>query len=81
MARKTEVHMATPNVIPAFVAKIARLIVPRARPEFTCGDCERWEHCGLVPTDGCIFRAEQLSRPERRSRRSLLSRVPIGPLY
>jgi hypothetical protein len=71
--------MAALNLIPGFIAKIARLIAPR-RPEFTCGDCERWERCGLVPTDGCVFRAEQLARPERKLRRRLSRRWPVGPV-
>ena len=32
------------------------------RDEFTCGECERWERCGLPPSDKCITRAAQVAR-------------------
>jgi hypothetical protein len=36
---------------------------PRPRKaEFVCGDCERWERCGLPPDENCIVRAAQLER-------------------
>lgn len=44
----------------------------RREDEFVCGDCERWEQCGLKPDKQCIARAAQLEanggRPRRRSR-------------
>jgi hypothetical protein len=39
------------------------------RSGFTCGDCERWERCGLPPHDDCVHRAAQIARgvtPVRR---------------
>jgi hypothetical protein len=39
------------------------------RSAFTCGDCERWERCGLPPHDDCVHRAAQIARgatPVRR---------------
>jgi hypothetical protein len=30
--------------------------------DFTCGDCERWERCGLPPHDDCSHRAAQIAR-------------------
>lgn len=45
----------------------------RSRSEFQCGDCERWERCGLAPTEVCVIRLAQLERfDRRRPRRSLL---------
>lgn len=38
-------------------------------PEFTCGDCERWERCGLLPSDDCVVRAAQLERGDWKLRR------------
>jgi len=32
------------------------------RPEFTCGDCERSDRCGLPPSDRCIVKAAQIAR-------------------
>lgn len=44
-------------------ARIARLIATlRRTPELACGDCERWERCGLPPNDRCIVRAAQIAR-------------------
>jgi len=34
----------------------------RRRPEFTCGDCERSDRCGLPPSDRCIVKAAQIAR-------------------
>jgi hypothetical protein len=44
----------------------SRMAMARARREFSCGDCDRWERCGLSPTDTCIIRAAQLGRRDRR---------------
>ncbi len=43
-----------------------RIALARSRREFSCGDCDRWERCGLSPTDTCVIRAAQLSRHDRR---------------
>ena len=32
------------------------------RFSFTCGDCDRWQRCGLPPHDDCIHRAAQIAR-------------------
>jgi hypothetical protein len=47
------------RVFPKKIALISRW--PR-RSGFTCGDCERWERCGLPPHDDCIHRAAQIAR-------------------
>ena len=35
------------------------------RGEFVCADCERWEACGLKPSDTCLAKVEQLRRYEQ----------------
>ena len=45
----------------------ARLAAARSRRrEFNCGDCDRWERCGLSPSDRCYIRAAALGRHNRR---------------
>jgi hypothetical protein len=34
----------------------------RRSTAFVCGDCERWQRCGLPPSDRCIVKAAQLAR-------------------
>jgi hypothetical protein len=41
----------------------------RRRPEFTCGDCERSERCGLPPSDRCIVKAAQIGRGDWTGKR------------
>lgn len=41
------------------------------RDEFTCGDCERWERCGLVSSDRCIIKAGQIASGDWKSRRRI----------
>jgi hypothetical protein len=51
-----------------FPKRIARTSWAR-RSSFTCGDCERWERCGLPPHDDCVHRVAQIARgatPVRR---------------
>lgn len=49
--------------------RLARLIdALHTRSEFTCSDCERWERCGLPPSDSCIVRAAQLERGDWKRR-------------
>jgi len=44
-------------------AKISeRLAASRRLSDFTCGDCERNERCGLPPDDQCVVRAMQIAR-------------------
>jgi hypothetical protein len=41
--------------------------------DFSCGDCERHERCGLPPSKDCIVRAEQIARDgEKPIRRGTL---------
>jgi hypothetical protein len=50
--------------------------------DFTCGDCERSDRCGLPPSDTCIVRAEQIARGDwkvRRRTKALLENVGWQP--
>jgi len=51
-------------------ARFARTVAALRRPEFTCGDCERSERCGLPPSDHCIVRAAQIARGDWTKNRS-----------
>jgi hypothetical protein len=39
-----------------------RIAASRRGAEFTCGDCERNERCGLPPHKDCPVKAAQLAR-------------------
>jgi hypothetical protein len=44
-------------------AALGKFVATRRRlSAFTCGDCERWERCGLPPSDTCPYRVEQMAR-------------------
>ena len=55
--------MAARDVVRGMVAGLAALVA-RRRPAsgFICGECERWERCGLPPNKNCIVMAAQLAR-------------------
>lgn len=57
------VRTAAKRVGAAFATVVER---SRARSGFACGDCERWERCGLSPDETCIFKLTELQR--RRDR-------------
>jgi len=43
-------------------ARLATTVAALRRPtEFTCGDCERSDRCGLPPSDRCIVKAAQIA--------------------
>jgi hypothetical protein len=42
----------------------------RSRPDLYCGQCDRWQRCGLPPREDCIHRVMQMESDEWRSRRS-----------
>jgi hypothetical protein len=44
-----------------------RMAGVRTRPDFYCGQCERWERCGLPPSEDCIVRLAQIERAGERS--------------
>ncbi|HUC48863.1 MAG TPA: hypothetical protein VMA30_05705 [Xanthobacteraceae bacterium] len=54
-------------------------------PEFTCGDCERFPHCGLPPDEDCLEKAMQRERdPDgwilRAKRRAPYMLQSLGPI-
>jgi hypothetical protein len=57
--RRTAMRTAIQDVFSRLARMLAAL---RWRPEFTCGDCERSDRCGLPPTNRCIAKAEQIAR-------------------
>jgi hypothetical protein len=51
------------GTIRGIFTKLACLIAtPRQGSDFVCGECERWERCGLPPSAECIVRAAQIAR-------------------
>ena len=51
-------------------ARIAAVMaILRRQDEFTCGDCERSESCGLPPSEDCVIRAAQIARGDWKLRR------------
>jgi hypothetical protein len=50
---------------------------PPASTEFTCGDCERVERCGLPPTDDCPIKLAQLQRDPTGHERRMARRAAI----
>jgi hypothetical protein len=59
-------HTAIQVVFASFARTVAAL---RRRPDFTCGDCERSDRCGLPPSDSCIVKAAQVARGDWKTRR------------
>ena len=58
------------TAIQGVLASFARTVTAlRRRPDFTCGDCERSDRCGLPPSDRCIVKAEQIARGDRHRKR------------
>jgi hypothetical protein len=54
--------MRTLNIVRRiFTTCIDAIRAPR-KPDFSCGECERWQRCGLPPHEDCIVRAAQLAR-------------------
>jgi len=58
------------TVIADIVHKTASMLGSLFQPgEFTCGDCERWDRCGMPSSDDCLFRAEQIARGDWQMKR------------
>jgi hypothetical protein len=57
---------AIQGVFASFAKTVAAL---RRRPDFTCGDCERSDRCGLPPSDLCIVKAAQIARGDWHRKR------------
>src|SRR6516164_6701576 len=53
----------------SFHAVARRVAAARTRPAFYCGQCERWERCGLPPSEDCIVRLAQIERDGGRPRK------------
>ena len=78
--------MDLPNAIRGFISKVSSRIAALGRDDFTCGDCERSDRCGLPPSDTCIVRAEQIARGDWKVKRlarvrSVSSREPLLALH
>jgi hypothetical protein len=71
--------MRVTSAIRGIFAKVAsRIATMRRQSEFTYGDCERLDRCGLPPSDTCIVRAEQIARGDwvvRRRAKALIENV------
>ena len=62
----------------AAVRQIATRTVRRGSA-FTCGECERWERCGLPPSSDCVIMAQQIERDgDRPVRRASWWRASLG---
>jgi hypothetical protein len=62
-----ETLMSARDIVQGIIDKIAaNLAIARKRSEFACGDCDRWSHCGLAPSDDCIGKLSQLERDAGR---------------
>ena len=52
------------------VNKLASTLRSLREPaEFVCSDCERWDRCGMLSSDECVFKAEQIARGDWKMRR------------
>jgi hypothetical protein len=65
--------MAALDVVRGVIARLAALVA-RRRPasDFICGECERWERCGLPPDRNCIVMAAQIARDGGRSTKRII---------
>jgi hypothetical protein len=62
--------MRSANPIRGVFARFASTVTAlRRRSDFTCGDCERSDRCGLPPSDSCMIRAAQIARGDWKIRR------------
>lgn len=59
--------MRVSEIVHDTARKIAAVLAHSRRREFTCGDCDRWERCGLSPNDTCIIKLAHLERYDRRA--------------
>jgi hypothetical protein len=59
-------HAAIRDIFGRFMTAIT---APRRKHDFVCGDCERWQRCGLPPSDDCIIKAAQMARDADRPRK------------
>jgi hypothetical protein len=75
LADPQEGSMRVVDAVKAGIAGITRLMARRRRTSgFICGECERWERCGLPPNKNCIVMAAQIARDgERPVKRRILA--------
>lgn len=58
------------DAVRGMITMLAGLIRPwRRKQAFSCGECERWQRCGLPPNDRCIVMVAQLARGARPIKR------------
>jgi hypothetical protein len=74
--RVEEEDMGMTNSIQDLLAKFARFVALRQDSNFTCGDCERSDRCGLPPSKNCIVRAAQIARGDWKAKRR--AKIVIG---
>jgi hypothetical protein len=69
-ARDRRIEMSLTNSLLGIFSEVSsRIVAMQREPDFTCGDCERSDRCGLLPSDACIARAEQIARGDWKLRR------------
>jgi hypothetical protein len=54
--------MSAPDLLRRAFDWLATRLAPRDPNAFACGECERWERCGLAPSEQCVTRAAELAR-------------------
>jgi hypothetical protein len=70
-------EVAMPGLIRNLFEKLSRAVATQRRlTTFTCGDCERWQRCGLPPDAKCVPRVAQIARGDWKTRRRSLL---LGP--
>lgn len=45
-----------------FTTLASYIAMQRRLSRFVCGDCEKWEQCGLTPGRQCVVRLAQIER-------------------
>jgi hypothetical protein len=61
--------MRARDAVYTVISRLAALLTrSHRRSDFVCGECERWEQCGLPPNVDCIVKAKQIARNDRQSR-------------
>ena len=53
--------MSLSNIVRRPMKMLSAVLIAQKK-EFSCGECYRWQRCGLPPTACCIAREEQIAR-------------------
>ena len=53
-----EVITAMVDAVRRLSLKIFEKLASGKQRQFVCADCERWESCGLQPSDTCLIKVE-----------------------